>query len=124
MELPKIDIDVTGAEQSRLALQASQEEKAALQRDYDQAAQALEQMREEAAQRLQEAEAAEERELQARREATEAQKTAEAWKRYATDLAAYEALTKWQRWRQKVQKPVPPALQEVEQEEEHGTAED
>lgn len=60
---------IAGAEQSRLALQASQEEKAALQRDYDQAAQALEQMREEAAQRLQEAEAAEERELQAKREA-------------------------------------------------------
>lgn len=60
---------IAGAEQSRLALQAAQEEKATLQRDYAQAAQALEQMRAEAAQRLQEAEAAEERELQAQKEA-------------------------------------------------------
>lgn len=62
---------IAGAEQSRLALQAAEEEKTALQRDYAQAAEALEKMREEAAQRLQEAEAAEERELQARKEAEE-----------------------------------------------------
>lgn len=60
---------IAGAEQNRLALQAAQDEKNALQRDYDQAAAALEKMRDEAQMRLQEAQAAEERELQARREA-------------------------------------------------------
>lgn len=72
---------IAGAEQSRLALQASQEEKAALQRDYAQAAEALEQMRAEAAQRLQEAEAAEERELQAQKEAEELRQQLEAVKK-------------------------------------------
>lgn len=72
---------LAGAEQSRLALQATQEEKAVLQRDYDQAAEALEQMREEAAQRLQEAEAAEERELQALKEADELREQLEAVKK-------------------------------------------
>lgn len=72
---------IAGAEQSRLALQASQEEKDALQRDYAQAAEALEQMRAEAAQRLQEAEAAEERELQAQKEAEELRQQLEAVKK-------------------------------------------
>lgn len=64
---------IAGAEQSRLALQEAQEEKAALQRDYAQVAEALEQMREEAAQRLQEAEAAEQRELEAQQRADRAE---------------------------------------------------
>lgn len=73
---------IAGAEQSRLALEAVQEEKAALQRDYAQAAEVLEKMREEAAQRLQEAEAAEQRELEAQKRAEQAE----------TELAAYKAL--------------------------------
>lgn len=78
---------LAGAEQNRLALQAAQEEKIALQRDYAQAAEALEQMRDEAHMRLQEAEAAEERELQARKEAAMAE----------AELAAYKALPWWKK---------------------------
>lgn len=38
---------------------------------------------------------------------------AAAWKQYAADLEAYNALSKWQRWRQKATKPTPPEQQEA-----------
>ena len=57
---------IAGAEQSRLALQAAQNEKAALQHDYDHAIDTIEQTRKEAAQSRQEALAATERETQTR----------------------------------------------------------
>lgn len=73
---------LAGAEQNRLALQAAEEEKTALQRDYAQAADALEKMRDEAHMRLQEAEAAEQREQEAQKRAEQAEAA----------LAAYKAL--------------------------------
>lgn len=56
---------IAGAEQSRLALQAAQNERAALQHDYDQAIEAIEQTQKEAARSRQEALEAAERETQA-----------------------------------------------------------
>lgn len=41
-----------------------------------------------------------------------------AWEKYAADVAAYEAMSKWQRWRQKVSKPAPPIEQEKTHESE------
>lgn len=57
---------IAGAEQSRLALQAAQNERAALQHEYDQAIDAIEQTQKEAAQSRQEALEATERETQTR----------------------------------------------------------
>ena len=69
-------------------LAVAQKEKDILQNDYDQAAEALEQMRGEATQRLQEAEAAEEREHQALQKLAEKEKA----------LQDLENRSRWQRF--------------------------
>lgn len=81
---------IAGAEQSRLALQAAQEEKDTLQRDYNQAVETLEQMRKEASMRLMQAEEAEERKLQAQHLA-ESEKVAREAAETAREAAEAEA---------------------------------
>lgn len=92
---------LAGAEQDRLALQAAQEEKADLQRGYDQAVDELEKMKEEARMRLQQAEEAGVREREAIREAqdlrTRLKASEEAQRALEDKKREFESLPWWKK---------------------------
>lgn len=110
-ELDQREADM--AEEVRMAVQeATDAQKTVLDELRAQEVAEVRQEAQEARQKLVKAHAAFEEDLRKKNEQIEA------WEKYASALKEYEAMSKWQRWRKKATKPVPPAPVELQEDQE------